>query len=130
MEYLITPPESTDWRIDVEVFKENLVKKWSNLSLNPIVNAEDYYCLEWVIMPPQCQQRLDGALHRDRQGISLDGSLEDCAEFAIWFRHLVPSAQSLILYDQGYNFQVNLGNTITTIAIIEAFSNLAIVSVN
>jgi hypothetical protein len=128
MEYLITPPEATDWRIDAEVFKENLVNNWSNLSLNPIVNAEDYYCLEWVIMPPRCQQRLDGALHRDRQGISLDGSLEDCAKFALWFRDFVPSNQALFFYDHGYNYHIDLQKNITNVEIINTFSSLIMIS--
>ena len=79
-------------------------------------------------MPPRCQQRLDGALHRDRQGISLDGSLEDCAKFALWFRDFVPSNQALFFYDQGYNYQIDLQKNITNVEIINTFSSLIMIS--
>jgi hypothetical protein len=124
MEYLITPPETTDWQVNLDSFKDKLKKDWSNLSIKVINNLEDYYCIEWMIDPPETQTRLDGALHRDKQGISLDGSLEDCAKFALWFRSFVPSYQKLIFYDQGYNSQIDLYSGVREGDIIKTFSTL------
>jgi hypothetical protein len=107
MEYLITPPSVTNWKINQADFIESLKQQWSNIELNLISNSEDFYSLEWIINFPN-NQRLDGALHQDKQGISLDGDLETCANFAIWFRSLIPENQSLIFYDQGYNFDIQL----------------------
>ncbi len=130
MEYLITPPKATDWRIDNDQFRRNLTNTWSNVSSHLISNPDDYHYLEWIIMPPQTQQRLDVALHRDRQGISLDGSIKDCAKFALWFRSFVPSHQKLIFYDQGYNAQIELHNNTNEKEIIQTFSTFMMTGSN
>ncbi len=108
MEYLITPPSTTNWKINQTDFIESLKQHWSKIEINLINNAEDFYSLEWIIKFPNKNQRLDGALHQDKQGISLDGDLKTCANFAIWFRSLVPENQALLFYDQGYNFDIQL----------------------
>lgn len=130
MEYLITPPEATDWKIDNDLFMEDLTKTWSDVSLHIIKNQDDYHYIEWTIMPPQTQQRLDGSLHRDQQGVSLDGSIEDCAKFAFWFRFFVPSYQKLIFYDQGYNSQIELQTNTDEKEIIQTFSTLIMTGSN
>ncbi|NET86902.1 MAG: hypothetical protein F6K45_02115 [Kamptonema sp. SIO1D9] len=116
MEYLITPPASTSWKINSVEFTQSLQEKWSEVKIRTVTNPDDYYALEWVILEGE---RLDGALHRDGQGISLDGSLEFCASFAIWFRSLVPETQNLLFYDQGFNFYVDLHEETTKSEIIQ-----------
>jgi hypothetical protein len=120
MEYLITPPEHTDWKIKEPDFIQCLEKRWSGIEIKQVTNPDDYYVLEWVIKVPEIEQRLDGALHRDGQGISLDGDLEDCARFAVWFRSLVPQTQ-LVFYDQGYNAHVELQAETTESEIMQPF---------
>lgn len=121
MEYLITPPESTSWKINESDFIQHLEKQWSDIEIRKVTNPDDYYALEWVIKVSGIGQRLDGVLHRDGQGISLDGYLEDCAIFAIWFRSLVPQTQKLLLYDQGYNCHVELEAETTESEIMQPF---------
>jgi hypothetical protein len=121
MEYLITPPEHTDWKTKEPDFIQHLEKRWSGIEIKKVTNPDDYYVLEWVIKVPKRGQRLDGALHRDGQGISLDGDLEDCVRFAVWFRSLVPQAQKLVFYDQGYNSQVELQAETTELEIMQPF---------
>lgn len=121
MEYLITPPESTSWKINESDFIQHLEKQWSDIEIRKVTNPDDYYALEWVIKVSGIGQRLDGALHRDGQGISLDGYLEDCAIFAIWFRSLVPQTQKLLFYDQGYNCHVELEAETTESEIMQPF---------
>jgi hypothetical protein len=106
MEYLITPPEATDWKINPKSLRDDLEKSWSKIELKIVMNPDDYYCLEWIITVPKTGQRIDGALHQDRQGISLDGYIQDCATFAVWFRSLVSPSQKLLFYDQGFNSQI------------------------
>jgi hypothetical protein len=121
MEYLITPPEATDWKIPESDFTQHLSKQWSEIEIKKVTNPDDYYVIEWVIKSPKVGQRLDGALHRDGQGISLDGYLEECARFAVWFRSLVPQTQKLVFYDQGYNSQVELQAETTESEIMQPF---------
>lgn len=121
MEYLITPPEPTDWKINDSDFIQRLEKQWSEVDIKLCTNPKDYYSLEWVIKVAGIGERLDGALHRDGQGISLDGYLEDCARFAIWFRSLVPQTQKLVFYDQGYNSHIELQAETTESEIMQLF---------
>ncbi|MUG96992.1 hypothetical protein F7734_33515 [Scytonema sp. UIC 10036] len=121
MEYLITPPEETDWQINQSDFANCLLKKWSNIQLKQITNPDDYYCLEGSISVAGDGQMLEVALHRDRQGVSLDGYLEDCAFFAVWLRSLVTQNQKLVFYDQGYNVHIELKQNTTKSEIINSF---------
>jgi hypothetical protein len=122
MEYLITPKEPTSWSLDKSDFKEYLKKKWSEIEIHSIINPDDFYSLEWELQVPTTGQRLDGALHRDGQGISLDGYIQNCAIFAIWFRSLVPQTQELVFYDQAYNFHVELQAQTAYSEIVQPFS--------
>ncbi|MEC4984066.1 MAG: hypothetical protein SAJ37_01620 [Oscillatoria sp. PMC 1068.18] len=119
MEYLITPTASTSWKINLVDFTQSLQQQWSDVKIRTVTNSDDYYALEWVILKGE---RLDGALHRDGQGVSLDRSLKICASFAIWFRSLVPETQNLLFYDQGFNFQINLNLKTTKSEIIQLVS--------
>lgn len=116
MEYLITAPEETDWKINETDFVNNLLKQWPELSIKKIPNLDDFYSLEWFN-----KLILNGALHRDGQGVSLDGYLEDCARFAIWFCFQVPQTQKLVFYDQGYNSHIELQEGTTESEIVAAF---------
>lgn len=121
MEYLITPPEETDWKINDSDFIDNLLKQWPDTEIQKVTNPDSYYVIEWFTKVSGLGQRLDGALHQDRQGVSLDGYLEDCAKFAIWLRSQVPKTQKLVFYDQGYNSHVELQEETTEAEIIKAF---------
>ncbi len=121
MEYLITPLEPTNWQINASDFSQHIQKQWSDIEISSITNPDSYYSLECTIKVPGIGQRLDVALHRDGQGISLDGDLEDCARFAIWFRSLVPPTQELVFYDQGYNSHIELRAETTESDIIQPF---------
>jgi hypothetical protein len=121
MEYLVTPPEPTNWKINESDFIQYLKKQWSDIEIRKLENPDDYYALAWIVKVSGIEQRLDGALHRDGQGISLDGYLEDCARFAIWFRSLVPQTQKLVFYDQGYNCHVELEAETTESEIMQPF---------
>ncbi|WP_013325754.1 hypothetical protein [Gloeothece verrucosa] len=121
MEYLITPPESTEWRINPDALIEDLEKSWSQIELKTVTNPDDYYCLEWIITSPETGQRIDGALHRDLQGISLDGYILDCAAFAVWFRSLVSPSPKLVFCDQGFNSHVFLQENMTGAEIVQPF---------
>lgn len=123
MEYLITPPEKTNWQINKSKFFDNFLKQWLNIKIKRITNPDNYYSLEGFIEVLDSGKILEVALHRDRQGVSLDGYLEDCAKFAVWFRSQVPQAQKLVFYDQGYNAHIELQETTTESEIMKSFTS-------
>jgi len=123
MQYLITPPKETDWQINQSYFVNNILKEWPDAEIQVVTNPDRFYQLEWFTKVSGEGLRLDGALHRDGQGVSLEGYLEDCAKFAIWFRSFVPKSQKLIFYDQGYNYYIELEEGITEAEILAAFES-------
>lgn len=129
MQYLITPSQSTNWQINPPEFVKKLSQQWPDIKIETVPNSEDYYTLEWCLKPPEMGARLDGALHQDGQGISLDGYIEDCAKFAIWFRAQVPTIQELVFYDQEYNHHIELKTNTKEAEIMEIFTGKIIVTV-
>ena len=123
MQYLITPQKETDWQINQSYFVNNLLKKWPDAEIQVVTNPDRFYQLEWFSKVVGQGIRLDGALHRDGRGVSLEGYLEDCAKFVIWFRSFVPKSQKLIFYDQGYNYYIELEEGITETEILAAFES-------
>lgn len=60
-----------------------------------------YYLLEWEI-PTAEGDRLVGMLSNSKRSIALEGTLEDCVAFAIWFQQQYPQRRDLLFFnDQG-----------------------------
>ena len=57
---------------------------------------------------------MSGALNRDGQAIVLEGEIRAIALIALWVRSVVPAQQPLILYDEGYNadIEIRVGATV------------------
>jgi hypothetical protein len=99
---------------------DHLFKKWLNIQIKEMTNPDDFYLFEGLIKLSS-DKTLEFALHRDRQGISLDCFIEDCAFFAVWLRSIVPQNQKLVFYDQGYNAHIELKESTTELDIINSF---------
>jgi len=118
VKFLISPLDENQFRVDPKSFVEQLRAKWMDAEVREIKDAVDPYLLEWIL---PIGYRIDGALHRSLTTISLEGSLEDCAIFAVWYRTFVPSKYGLLFFDQGYHGHVNLHNETTEQQLIDAF---------
>src|SRR5690242_17924924 len=84
--------------LDAGVFAHALQTKWKNVQITEAFSSE-YFVLDW-----QCTtnhpKELWGSLFRDSCTITLDKpDIEDVAEFAIWFRTIVPSHIPLAIYN-------------------------------
>lgn len=121
MEYLVTPSERTDWKVELAQFSKLLSEDWPDVEMRKVENPDRMYALEWTLNVDRPNARLDGALQRSGHGIGLDGPLEGCARFAIWFRAQVPPEQPLLFYDQGCNAYVPLNENTTVDDILKAF---------
>jgi hypothetical protein len=63
-------------------------------------------------------------LTRDGQTLVVDGSLQECARWAIWARSRVPNSQPLLVYDEAYSADSPLTSSTTSTEIIGLFSLL------
>jgi hypothetical protein len=102
---IIRAPKKTNWSISAEEVVEAMKKRWPDAAIKPI---DDHpFRMDFTVM-------IDG--------LSVLGSLRDIgpslpvwcpfgpelAQFALWFRTLVPPEQPLILTDDGYNYVIPL----------------------
>jgi hypothetical protein len=105
MDYLVSPPDETDWRMDPADFEAALRSHWSVVHVHPN-RGSDVYAFDFALMVGT--GTVDGGFARDGQALGLQHDVHLCAEVASWFRTLVPAAQPLLFYDQTFNADVRL----------------------
>jgi hypothetical protein len=117
MDYLVSPPAETDWRLDPADFEAALRARWPVVDFHP--NTGDMYAFDFGVEVDG--GRVDGGFARDGQVLGLGGDLFPCAQVAVWFRELVPAEQPLLFYDQGYNGHAELTPGMSAAALVEAY---------
>jgi hypothetical protein len=108
MSYFISPPDATSWSISGKDLTAALRVHWPDAEIKAVLSPQSNHSIEWRIQLGEKQ--LEGSCDRTGQAIHLDGDLISSALFALWFRSIVPSQQSLVFYDEGYSADVNLTN--------------------
>lgn len=105
-DYLVTPPDETDWSISPDVFASRLRERWPESSVQLHEDSE-FTALSFTVVV--ADQEVSGRLSRSGRALDLDEQeLELLAELALWFRDEVPHDQDLIFLDEGYNGHVSL----------------------
>lgn len=100
MTFFISPAEETSWRMDPAQLATQLRSQWPAVDVRSVDSPASNQALEWTLSLNG--RRVDGALNRTGQAIFVDGDVQDCAEFAVWLRSVVPGEQALVFYDEGY----------------------------
>lgn len=121
MKYFVSPPEETDWNIKPDEMTQYLRNKWANVRIKKILNPEDNNSLEWEV--PLELDVLYGSIDREGQSIHLEGDIQDCAQFAVWFRSIVPESQVLVFFDENYTSDISLGRDVTEQQIVGLFTS-------
>ena len=103
-DFLVSPPESTDLRIEPSQLERALRESWPDVRF---IKDQVVESLRWALTITPGRE-LWGELQPDGQAVALDGDVRDAAEFARWLRGQVPQRYALIFYDQGYAHDVPL----------------------
>lgn len=119
MNYLISPPEETDLKIEPAQLINALKAEWSNIDIQTLDNPSLAYSLSFRI--PLTNGILEGSLERTGQCVVLEGDVRDCAKFALWLRLQLDSKHKLLFYDEAYSADVELGSETTVHDIIKCF---------
>jgi hypothetical protein len=118
MDYLVSPAEETDWRIDPAELEAALRARWELVRYHP--NAEhDMFAFDFDLAVGG--GLVDGGFARDGKVLGLGGDVNLVARVAVWFRELVPAEQSLLFYDQMYNGHVELTPGMSAAQLAEAY---------
>lgn len=116
--YFISPPDFTEWHLRPDIFVAALREHWPKVRIISETPTE-YRSVEFELDLPHST----AYAHLDPEGqtVILDAGIEDVAEFAVWFRTLVPDSQPLVLYDEGYNVDVPVTRSSTAKELAEPF---------
>jgi len=86
--------KSPDWTIDPRELVEKLKHRWHGIK----VKESEIYALRWSVEVEGYHPIL-GGLQSDCHTVTIDGGpIASVAEFAVWYRSLVPEQYSLFLY--------------------------------
>lgn len=119
MGYFISPPEESDWQINVNNLSKAIISKWSTAAVEKVNNPNSLYILTWSIKINI--YRIDGTLTKSKNVVYLDGDIRGCAVFALWFRRQVGNEQKLIFYDEGYSCDILLSSETTEDDLVQPF---------
>ena len=118
--YLINSMGKSAFKVNKNLLESELKNEWTEVEVNtPDVGP---YLLEWTL--PGSPRYFRGGLQSDSQTMAIEtDSLKLVAEFATWYRTIVPKECCLFLY-QGSTWQnpKELLLTTTIEEIVEAFN--------
>ncbi|HEY6970757.1 MAG TPA: hypothetical protein VJA94_16220 [Candidatus Angelobacter sp.] len=118
MSYLVSSPIKTNWHMTPTEFISKLLERWPKAQARARTFASPF-SHDWKIHMPAGV--LEGKFNQNYSGISIEGELEDCAAFALWFRSVVPGAQPLLFYDDCFSVDVPLTAETTVADLVAAF---------
>ncbi|MEZ4668069.1 MAG: hypothetical protein R3E39_09145 [Anaerolineae bacterium] len=109
------------FRLKPQEFAEALNAKWKNTNVS--IDNSEHFALRWEC-EVNLQYGLMGSLFRDSCGVVLEKpSLEDVADFAIWFRSIVPLDVQLAVYNSSNITPFDLTVHTTYLQIIDFFTH-------
>jgi len=112
MNFLISDFEENTVHIEVIDFLIKLQSQWTQVKMEYVSGQNNGFRVRWELEING--NSLLGGVHQNLQGVSIEGQFEAIANFAVWFRHLIPFNQKLFLYDEGFNNHAELFENTTT----------------
>lgn len=115
-DFLITNPDQENDFIQPSELAQKIESYWINASISS--DIENDPCLSWSIKIHD--RRLDCSYFKNSH-LSMDGDLGDCSKFAIWYRKQIPMELKLVMFDMGYNADIQLLTETTEQEITQTF---------
>lgn len=102
MQYIIAPigEEKAKFNLKVAYLAEQILLKWPHAEIN--VNEDDAMA-SWRILIGE--YLLIGEFWGDKKMVILDAGQEHVADFAVWYRNVIPSNQKLWVFDDLGNYE-------------------------
>lgn len=119
MSHLISPPEVSDWSMLQSQFESALTSKWPKAKGRE--RRGPHFSREWIWEIDA--EEIVVALDDEGIYVDVDADSVGLAEFAIWFRSIVPASQPLIMYDEGYNTHMDLAQYTTLADVLQVFGD-------
>lgn len=121
MKYMIAFFEGAVYWFNPQDLISALKKRWFDVEVqkNPpeLLLGEE---LEWKI---PSQNHFTGYLYHERKTVFVEGTTEECIEFALWYRKFIPSEHRILFSDEGYHASIEMRPETTSVDILRAFAN-------
>ncbi|MGZ3459134.1 MAG: hypothetical protein ACXU86_11600 [Archangium sp.] len=104
MDYLVL--SKAEWRTSPQELASHLRARWPDVILQDVSGADSSESLRFKLK--MTHSELWGTLFSQGKGIFFEGDLCDVAEFALWFRSLVPASEPLLFCDEAMNGSLDL----------------------
>jgi hypothetical protein len=114
--FVITESEEA---LSPEAFTRQLRSRWPMATVEEVLNPASSHALELSV--PMEHSRVDGSLNREGCSIVFIGDLQDCADFALWCRTLLPPDAPATFCDESMSGSLKLKTTTTRADIFRAF---------
>ncbi|NUL04854.1 hypothetical protein HRW07_16795 [Streptomyces lunaelactis] len=119
MPYLVVF-DSDEWSVAQDALVSSLTTDWPTASVRrrELDEGAQVRDVEWEVQREG--EEVEGYTHVDGRCIYLDGAIDLVADFALWYRKLVPKEIEVIFCDDGYSFDVAVDETSTTAELVAA----------
>ncbi|MGA4543528.1 hypothetical protein ACPA54_26405 [Uniformispora flossi] len=106
-------PPADGWSVDRDDLLDRLARAWPRAVVDPIGDARPGGVRDATWTYAERDLAVEGWLQRPHNAIVLDGDDELVAQFAAWFRKLVPDEIEVVFADEGYWAHVILPPNVT-----------------
>jgi hypothetical protein len=97
--------ESDTWRLERDDLVRALASDWPQAEVSvahPDSPGAEVRAVEWIVRSEHGM--LEGYAHSNGQCVYLEGPIELVADFAVWYRRLLPADLQVIFCDESYSF--------------------------
>ncbi|UQU62535.1 hypothetical protein COUCH_26330 [Couchioplanes caeruleus] len=105
MYLIVFDGEQAGWRLERDVLLAALRRDWPQIAVTEI--GEEVRDISWPL--PGSDGLSEAYVHSDGTCLYVDGPIDQAAQWAVWYRRLVPDGIDLMLCDDEYSFAVPVG---------------------
>ncbi|MER5462656.1 hypothetical protein ABT010_18640 [Streptomyces sp. NPDC002668] len=119
MAYLVVF-DSEKWSVGQDALVSSLTTEWPAAAVRrrELDEGAEVRDVEWEVQ--RGDEEVEGYTHVDGRCIYLDGNIDLVADFALWYRKLVPKEIEVVFCDDGYSFDVAVDETSTREELVAA----------
>jgi hypothetical protein len=119
---LLEAEETNSELITPDELKQQLLMAWHNVSFETAVILNDAFSLRWSF---EIGKDLPlASLHKDGETVSIDGTPESVAKFAVWYRGIISTQHKLCIFHDSSDEVIELCPQSTETEILDALYSM------
>jgi hypothetical protein len=106
------------WSLTEQEFIRLLNSRWPSATIKRVAIPGGDLAVDFRV--PMSESVIDGHFNIKGSAVVFYGDIRDCAEFSLWYKAALPTGQPFLLFDEGYNRDIQLQPETTVEDIISA----------